>query len=205
MDFGRWITSHPQLVPVIIVAVIMIMAAVILFTMNGPDAAPLDTDDLIQKRISELRSIEKKLSKIMKRGNRAGFLLSTVQFLIGALTSTALVPQFHISSEVAGLLGVLLVVAAAFQQRYRPYSNAAKAEQSIAYLRSVSRHCENDLVLKRPPEKVLGNLTKAIDVLERMQAADPDSRLDDTQQFSQLETQLRQSLEGSSPNRTDSA
>ena len=135
---------------------------------------PVNTEDLIDQRISEVQALERKYTKIRKRYGRAAFLLSFTQYVIGAAIASSFAQQTF-APQMIGTLGLLVLLATAVQQRYRPDSKSQKAEQRVMSLRRLARHAEDSLLARNAePKSVLQTLTRGINVVEASEVADPD-------------------------------
>jgi uncharacterized membrane protein (DUF485 family) len=110
------------------------------------EIAFIDFED--HTRLDELRTLQLRYQKQARRNSLAFNLLVFVQYVIGAVLATSFIPNS--SSQVAaqvvtigGVLGIMVLVSTAIQQRYRPDLLATQAKNRLTRCGRVIREIEN--------------------------------------------------------------
>jgi uncharacterized membrane protein (DUF485 family) len=111
------------------------------------DFSRVDFED--HTRLDELRVLQNRYQKQARRNSLAFNLLVFVQYVVGAVLATSFFPGSQSATlggqqfTIGGLLGLIVLISTAIQQRYRPDILATQAKNRLTRCGRMIREIEN--------------------------------------------------------------
>lgn len=126
-------------------------------------------------RLNEARELLQRQESSAKWNSRAASSLVFGQYVVGGVLATSFVQQ-TMSTQVVGLLGVLVLISSLIHQTYRPDIQARGARERIMRLRKLIRSVEDILFsirseVKEPSaiHEVRQMVSRGLSVIEEME------------------------------------
>lgn len=121
-------------------------------------------------RIGDARQARQKQLSLARRSRWSANSLTFGQYVIGGVMATSFV-QKSLSPEIAGIFGVLVVVASVLKQHYNPDVNAQNAAQRANQFEALIRQSEDRLVvIETTAEPAADDPALLLELLERISA-----------------------------------
>ncbi len=128
--------------------------------------------DHLTRRLNEGRRTLKKLEREAFISNSSNTLLIVGQYVVGGTLASSFIQQ-SLSPQIIGSLGVVVLVASVFHQRFRPDIRAGINGAKARYLRSALRKVEDDMAARKSGEEnipsepiIISELSKALDKVD---------------------------------------
>ena len=145
---------------------------------KAPPVSPIRTH--LQARFSEARAALDTQQRRARLYSWASTLLIFGQYIVGAALASSFV-QETVSRTVVGSLGLVVLLASAIQQRFRPDAATRSAKRRILQMRRALRTAEDDVVALNSGDagapsarEILEVLSKGISDLELAELDDAD-------------------------------
>lgn len=131
-------------------------------------------------RLHEAREVLKVHAQRAKLYSWTSTILTIGQYIVGAALASSFV-QESVSRPAIGSLGLVVLLASAVQQRFRPDSAARSARRCVLQIGQVIRNAEDALVAQDSgqtdapsPNDIIASLSNGITSLEIVELGDAD-------------------------------
>lgn len=137
------------------------------------DLSQIDFED--HTRLDELRALQSRYQRQVSRNQLAFNLLIFSQYIVGAVLATAFAQQ-NVSGNTGSILGLLVLISTAIQQRFRPDLLATQAKNRLTKCGRTIREIEDGVfkIKSRSPDQpsivsLRDAATQGIDLLEALE------------------------------------
>lgn len=131
----------------------------LLVTEKGEGVDLSEFDFETHARLGELRRLQERFQSQSRRNSLSHNSLVFGQYIVGALLASSFIQQ-TLDGQLIGLLGVLVLLSSAIQQRFRPDVLAAQARLRAVYASQMIRKIENGVFQVQAKSPKAPNLLK---------------------------------------------
>ena len=118
----------------------------------------------IDNRITEAKDKLKSIERYITFNQRANNMIIVGQYIVGAVLASSFI-QESLSTNIIGLLGLIVLISSTAQQHYKPAQKVIAGKKRSSLLKSKIREIEDDLVELRLQNN--GKMTNEIRILEQ--------------------------------------
>jgi len=121
----------------------------------------------LKNRLDEMKAAIQKYEREAWVTRWSNNLLIAGQYVVGGTLASSFT-QESLSSQTVGILGLIVLVATIFHQRYRPDVKSRVAKAKVSLLRSSLRRIEDELVMTDSPNKtkIINRVTRVLNKVD---------------------------------------
>lgn len=121
----------------------------------------------LKNRLHEMKAAIQKYEREAWVTRWSNNFLIAGQYVVGGTLASSFI-QESMSSQTVGILGLIVLVATIFHQRYRPDVKSRVAKAKVSLLRSSLRRIEDELVITDSPNKtkIINRVTRVLNKVD---------------------------------------